>query len=318
MIEETLYDILEVSPKASSDVINKAHKTLALKYHPDRNPGDSESAEIMKKINEAYSILSDPEKRKQYDEKLLWSSSQQKQWSSWNWVYSQDLNKTQTSSQLYSVRYNNGIIYVLDKLTSQIVWQYILSVDISKNQDICKMIESSIQWKSLLDVWEIISLYSQKLQELHDQYYIYITYKRKDINKPKKWYKWIITDNNNNELYEFTDPKGFKVWKYRRGELDYIKSLKLKDTSQLTTILWGIDKYIHYRDKWEQTRSKILGWIILTTLVILWMMSFIYSKWQFQIKMVWLFIVPVIMYLLSYKRLKPYVSLEECIKKGWI
>jgi len=61
------YKILGVSRDASLEEIKKAYRRLALKYHPDRNPGDKEAEEKFKEINEAYAVLSDPEKRKQYD-----------------------------------------------------------------------------------------------------------------------------------------------------------------------------------------------------------------------------------------------------------
>ena len=68
----TLYDILEVSEKASKEVIEKAYRVLAKKYHPDlQQPENKKNAEIkMKEINEAYDILSDDTKRKAYDEEL--------------------------------------------------------------------------------------------------------------------------------------------------------------------------------------------------------------------------------------------------------
>lgn len=62
------YKILGVSKNATLDEIKQAYKKLAMKYHPDRNPGDKQAEEKFKEINEAYSVLSDPEKRKQYDQ----------------------------------------------------------------------------------------------------------------------------------------------------------------------------------------------------------------------------------------------------------
>lgn len=61
------YQILGVSRDATQDEIKKAFRQLALKYHPDRNLGDKEAEEKFKEINEAYSCLSDPEKRANYD-----------------------------------------------------------------------------------------------------------------------------------------------------------------------------------------------------------------------------------------------------------
>ena len=62
-----LYKVLGVSEKASADEIKKAYRKLAKQYHPDANPGDASAAERFKEIGEAYGVLSDPEKRKKYD-----------------------------------------------------------------------------------------------------------------------------------------------------------------------------------------------------------------------------------------------------------
>lgn len=62
------YEILGVSRQAAADEIKKAYRKLALKYHPDRNPGNQEAEGKFKEAAEAYAILSDPEKRSQYDQ----------------------------------------------------------------------------------------------------------------------------------------------------------------------------------------------------------------------------------------------------------
>ena len=62
------YEILGVSPTAEKKVIQQTFRKLARKYHPDLNPGNKESEEKFKIINEAYQVLSDAEKRKKYDE----------------------------------------------------------------------------------------------------------------------------------------------------------------------------------------------------------------------------------------------------------
>jgi len=61
------YKILGVSPNASSEEIKQAFRKLALETHPDRNPGNKEAEEKFKRINEAYGVLIDPQKRAQYD-----------------------------------------------------------------------------------------------------------------------------------------------------------------------------------------------------------------------------------------------------------
>ncbi len=67
LVDIDYYEILEVSRDATFEEIKKAYRKLALKYHPDRNPGDKEAEEKFKLINEAYQVLSDEEKRALYD-----------------------------------------------------------------------------------------------------------------------------------------------------------------------------------------------------------------------------------------------------------
>lgn len=62
------YEVLGVSKNASADEIKKAYKKLAIKYHPDRNPGDKEAEEKFKEAAEAYDVLHDEQKRQQYDQ----------------------------------------------------------------------------------------------------------------------------------------------------------------------------------------------------------------------------------------------------------
>jgi DnaJ-class molecular chaperone len=67
MENNDFYKVLGVSPDADAKAIKNAFRTLALKYHPDRNQDNAEASEKMKQINEAYAVLSDPAKRSQYD-----------------------------------------------------------------------------------------------------------------------------------------------------------------------------------------------------------------------------------------------------------
>ena len=64
---DDLYSVLGVTKSASDDEIKKAYRSLAFKYHPDRNPGDKVAEEKFKKINSAYEVLGDKNKRSQYD-----------------------------------------------------------------------------------------------------------------------------------------------------------------------------------------------------------------------------------------------------------
>lgn len=68
MAKKDYYEVLGLQKGASDDEIKKAFRKMAIKYHPDKNKGDKEAEEKFKEINEAYQVLSDPEKKNMYDQ----------------------------------------------------------------------------------------------------------------------------------------------------------------------------------------------------------------------------------------------------------
>lgn len=68
MAKRDYYEVLGVGKQATDDEIKKAYRKIAIKYHPDRNPGDKDAEEKFKEAAEAYDVLHDPQKRQQYDQ----------------------------------------------------------------------------------------------------------------------------------------------------------------------------------------------------------------------------------------------------------
>ena len=67
MASKDYYEVLGLQKGASEDEIKRAFRKLAIKYHPDKNQGNAEAEAKFKEINEAYQVLSDPEKKARYD-----------------------------------------------------------------------------------------------------------------------------------------------------------------------------------------------------------------------------------------------------------
>lgn len=67
MEKRDYYEVLGVDKNATPEQIKKAYRKLALKYHPDRNPGNKEAETKFKEAAEAYDVLSDPDKREKYE-----------------------------------------------------------------------------------------------------------------------------------------------------------------------------------------------------------------------------------------------------------
>ena len=68
MAKRDYYKVLGVDKNANADDIKKAYRKAAIKYHPDKNPGDKEAEDKFKEAAEAYDVLSNPDKRARYDQ----------------------------------------------------------------------------------------------------------------------------------------------------------------------------------------------------------------------------------------------------------
>ena len=68
MSKKDYYEVLEISKSASPEEIKKAYRKMAIKFHPDKNPGDSAAEEKFKEAAEAYEVLSDGNKKARYDQ----------------------------------------------------------------------------------------------------------------------------------------------------------------------------------------------------------------------------------------------------------
>ena len=109
----TLYDILGIPSSSTSEEIKTAYKKLAKQHHPDKNPGSNWHEEQFKKINQAYQVLSDSAKRKQYDGRLEYEAFQQQNRNTGN--YNKTVPKTEYKKPNYAskraVKTDNATVY---------------------------------------------------------------------------------------------------------------------------------------------------------------------------------------------------------------
>ncbi len=117
--EKNLYEILEISESASSGAIKSAYRKLARKYHPDLNSGDASCIQKFKEITEAYEILSDNEKKKNYDLlKGFYKETSQKKYSQAEKAYKEDEEKSKKEKDENFSSIFNEILSGFKKTTS--------------------------------------------------------------------------------------------------------------------------------------------------------------------------------------------------------
>jgi len=109
----THYDNLKVARHAPDEVIRAAYRTLLRKYHPDRNPGDSEAARIMRIINSSYAVLADPIKRNKHD---TWIAAQEQTHPSVA-SRSNEFNGSKAATSPAAVGFKEKLIRGIKKLT---------------------------------------------------------------------------------------------------------------------------------------------------------------------------------------------------------
>ena len=129
------YELLEVSQNASDEVIARAYKVLAKKYHPDMNPENpAEAEEKFKKVTEAYEILSDPDKKREYDSKLAYEKNKKRE----------ESNRTSNAKQYTNTSSNtttsNEVTY-----TDMYAEDLVPKVDINRIDQILKEHENAVE-----------------------------------------------------------------------------------------------------------------------------------------------------------------------------
>jgi curved DNA-binding protein CbpA len=133
--DKDLYRLLELSKEASQDEIQQAHRKLVRKYHPDTNPDDPQAGERFKEIQRAYEVLSNPEKRREYDNRFRASSRESPDRSHVRASgrsgeepsYTSDEQATSNRGPLFSLGYLLGIALVIVMMTLLII--FILGLD---------------------------------------------------------------------------------------------------------------------------------------------------------------------------------------------
>ena len=209
-MNKNYYEILQINQNASPEIIDKAYKTLAKKYHPDlqEESNKKEAEEILKEINEAYEILSDPNKKALYDQNLKNETISQEEYDE---IYEENQNLKNAINNMQNSRYTNPRTNSTNDINNNInpnnYNQY-------NNQDFEEM---------------------QKAQELEYQKQQLAYQKQLEQARQKAYHDAYIQDLKN---------RGYRI-KYKKSIKDYIKGIiSIIIVIVILIILWHIP-FIH-------------------------------------------------------------------------
>ena len=205
-MNKNYYDILQINQNASPEIIDKAYKTLAKKYHPDlqeeNNKKDAE--EILKEINEAYGILSDPNKKALYDQNLKNETISQEKYDE---IYEENQNLKNAINNMQNSRYTNSRSNSVNDINNNINSNNYTQ---NNNQDFEEM---------------------QRAQELEYQKQQLAYQQQLEQARQKAYHDAYIQDLKN---------RGYRI-KYKKSIKDYIKGIiSILIVIVILIILWHI------------------------------------------------------------------------------
>ena len=205
-MNKNYYDILQINQNASPEIIDKAYKTLAKKYHPDlqEESNKKESEEILKEINEAYGILSDPNKKALYDQNLKNETISQEDYDE---IYEENQNLKNAINNMQNSRYTNSRSNSVNDINNNINPH---NYNQNNNQDFEEM---------------------QRAQELEYQKQQLAYQQQLEQARQKAYHDAYIQDLKN---------RGYRV-KYKKSIKDYIKGIiSILIVIVILIILWHI------------------------------------------------------------------------------
>ena len=205
-MNKNYYDILQINQNASPEIIDKAYKTLAKKYHPDlqEESNKKEAEEILKEINKAYEILSDPNKKALYDQNLKNETISQEQYDE---IYEENQNLKNAINNMQNSRYTNSRSNSVNDINNNINSNNYTQ---NNNQDFEEM---------------------QRAQELEYQKQQLAYQQQLEQARQKAYHDAYIQDLKN---------RGYRI-KYKKSIKDYIKGIiSILIVIVILLILWHI------------------------------------------------------------------------------